>query len=272
MKASFHFNSCQNTLESLHFASAFFSSPAKHCSPCTSLLPAHHFPVHCSFCTSPPPVPCSHLHLALLAHRSLHHPACTPLCLHITSPACMSLARKLFHLHITCRVLSLPFASIALCWGLPKGRLIPRALPSPLRLPLQFQGSPKLGCQSTGDTASCKARSSLALLQHLLVHGLEAVHAQRWALLSVEERFLIEFVDVWRLKSITNSSRGWRAHRRLPGHGGSSGQTVLCPQVHTVKAQQQFWGAKQSASIPPGPLHDLPESAETPRCVARSWK
>lgn len=79
-----------------------------------------------------------HLHMVGLAH----HTACTLFYLHMAllahHPACMSLACKLLLLHITRKVLSLPFASIALCWGLSKGQPIPRALPFRLHLPLQF--------------------------------------------------------------------------------------------------------------------------------------
>lgn len=53
-------------------------------------------------------------------------------------------------LHITCKVLSLPFASIALCWGLSKGKLIPWAVPSPLCRPSAILGemqNHRFGCQ-----------------------------------------------------------------------------------------------------------------------------
>lgn len=103
-KALFCFNSSQNILKLLWFALTSFPSPPKpHCSHCPSLRV---FPS----CTFPP-----------LTHRSGLK----------TAPLHTSLARScLFHL------LLLPSAGDCQREG-----WVPWALPSPLCLPLQFQGS-----------------------------------------------------------------------------------------------------------------------------------
>lgn len=85
MRASFHFNSCQNILESLCFA--LTSSPAP-----PNIAPlAHH---SCPHITSPRIAPFAHrLHLYLA-------PICSWLCLHIVLLACY-FACTSPHLHIT---------------------------------------------------------------------------------------------------------------------------------------------------------------------------
>lgn len=66
----------------------------------------------------------------------------------------------------SCKVSSLPFASIALCWGLAQRRMIPGCcFDFLLPLPPQFLGSRRLGCQHSSNPPSsprCLRESPLA--------------------------------------------------------------------------------------------------------------
>lgn len=139
MKASFHFNSCQNTLESLHFASTFFSSPAKHCSPCTSLpraLLLLHIASTCallpfapgSACTSLSTSPC--LHTSLLAHYFA--------CLHVTGSKTVPLAH-----HLQSLVSSICFYCPLL--GTAKGTADPSGTAFTSPSPSAISGEPQAG-------------------------------------------------------------------------------------------------------------------------------